>query len=167
MCTSTSSRTPDMPSGSRTPSASSTMKACGSTWMISRSCGTLMARAASTARSTSVDVTSRSRPETATTPRLLSERMWPPATPAYTRPTSTPAICSASATACLMASTVESMFTTTPRRRPREGALPTPTTSRAPPGLGAPITAQIFVVPTSSPTTSSGPLARLTGTSLA
>src|SRR6185369_12320022 len=72
------------------------------------------------------------------------------------RATSAPAICSASATACLIASTVESMFTTTPRRSPREGALPTPITSIPPPGLGSPITAQIFVVPTSSPTTSSG-----------
>src|SRR5512142_291774 len=58
-------------------------------------------------------------PEIATTPRLFSERMWPPATPAYTAATSTPAICSASATACLIASTVESMLTTTPRRSPR------------------------------------------------
>ena len=82
MWTSTSSRTPDMPSGSRTPSASSTAKVCGSTWMISRSCGTLTARAASTTRSTSAGLTSRSRPETGTTPRLFSERMWPPATPA-------------------------------------------------------------------------------------
>ncbi len=126
-----------MPIGSRTPSASSTTNVWGSTWMISRSCGTLMARAASTARSTSAALTSRSRPEIATTPRLLSERMWPPATPAYTRDTSTPAICSASATACLIASTVESMLTTTPRRRPREGAEPTPMTSRPPPGLGS------------------------------
>src|SRR3989442_1749890 len=68
-CTSTSSRTPDMPSGSRTPSASSTMNVCGSTWMISRSWEMLIARAASTPRSTSAWLTSRSFPDTATTPR--------------------------------------------------------------------------------------------------
>ena len=45
-----------MPIGSRTPSWSSTMKVCGSTWMISRSWGRLIARAASTARSTSASL---------------------------------------------------------------------------------------------------------------
>ena len=44
-----------------------------------------MARAASTARSTSAALTSRCLPEIATTPRLLTPRMWPPATPAHTR----------------------------------------------------------------------------------
>jgi len=53
----------------------------------------------------------------------------------------------------LIASTVESMLTTTPRRRPRDGAVPTPTMSRPPSGDGRAMTAQIFVVPTSSPTT--------------
>src|SRR5437016_230887 len=119
MCTSTSRRTPDMPMGSRIPSPSSTMKFWGRTWMISRSCGRLIARAASTARSTSVGPTSRSLPDTATTPRLLTPRMCPPAMPAQTPATSTPAICSASATAALIASTVESIWTTIPRRRPR------------------------------------------------
>src|SRR5207244_1732478 len=46
-CTSTSRRTPDMPMGSRIPSPSSTIKFWGRTWMISRSCGRLVARAAS------------------------------------------------------------------------------------------------------------------------
>jgi len=45
------------------------------------------------------------------------------------------------------------MLTTIPRRRPREGAVPMPTTSRPPCAAGWAITAQIFVVPTSSPTT--------------
>jgi hypothetical protein len=57
--------------------------------MISRSCGTLRARAASTARATSAALTSRSFPEIATTPRLFTPRMCPPATPAYTAATST------------------------------------------------------------------------------
>src|SRR5207249_3647037 len=116
MCTSASRRTPDMPIGSRTPSPSSTMKFCGSTWMISRSWGRLIARAASTTRSTSASLTSRSRPVIGTTPRLFTPRMWPPAMPAKTPETSTPAICSASPTAVLIASTVDSMLTTTPRR---------------------------------------------------
>jgi hypothetical protein len=74
MCTSTSRRTPLMPIGSRTQSWSSTTKVWGSTWMISRSWGRLMARAASTARCTSVSSTSRCLPEMATTPRLLTPR---------------------------------------------------------------------------------------------
>jgi len=82
MCTSTSSRTPDMPTGSRTPSPSSTLNDWGSTWMTSRSSGRLSARAASTTRATSASPTSRSLPDTATTPRLFVPLMWPPATPA-------------------------------------------------------------------------------------
>ena len=49
-----------------------------------------------------------------------------PRCPTTTEPISTPATCSASATACRTASTVESMLTTTPLRSPREGLTPTP-----------------------------------------
>src|SRR5262245_21026334 len=164
MWTSTSRRTPVMPTGSRIPSCSSTTNVCGNTWMISRSWGRLMARAASIARWTSTTETSRSLFPTATTPRLLTPRMWPPAMPAYTPDTSTPAICSASPTAWRIASTVASMFTTTPLRRPRDGAVPTPTTSMPPLAFGSAMTAQIFVVPTSSPTTYSlSPLRAIPG----
>src|SRR5712692_2746867 len=156
--TSTSSRTPDIPSGSLTPSSSSTRKVCGRTWMISRSWGRLMARAASRARSISAGLTSRCLPDTATTPRLLTPRMCPPATPAMTEATSTPAISSASPTACLMDSTVESILTTTPLRRPRDGLTPTPMMSRLPTGDHSAITQQIFVVPTSSPAITWRPL---------
>jgi hypothetical protein len=84
-------------------------------------------------------------------PRLLIPRMWPPATPAITEVISTPAISSASPTACLIDSTVESMLTTTPLRRPREGLTPTPMMSRLPTGDQSAMTQQILVVPTSSP----------------
>jgi len=69
---------------------------------------------------------------------------------------------SASCVLARIASTVESMLTTMPRRSPRDGAAPTPTTSRPPPGRGAATMAQTLVVPTSRPTISSGDLPRLT-----
>ena len=92
--------------------------------MTSRSWGRLIARAASSARSMSCWPTSRCLPDTAITPRLLTPRMCPPAMPTRTEAISTPAISSASLTACLMDSTVESMLTTTPLRRPRQGLKP-------------------------------------------
>src|SRR5437879_1295610 len=64
---------------------------------------------------------------------------------------STPAICSASATAWRIASTVESMLTTIPRRNPRDGAAPTPPPSRPPPRRGAAPMPPPLVVPTSRP----------------
>src|SRR6266545_1696933 len=93
------------------------------------------------------------------TPRLLMPRICPPATPVMTEAISTPAISSASPTACLMDSTVESMLTTTPLRRPRDGLTPTPMMSRLPTGDHSAITQQIFVVPTSSPAITWRPLA--------
>jgi len=51
----------------------------------------------------------------------------------------------------LMDSTVESMFTTTPLRSPRDGLTPTPMMSRLPTGDQSAMTQQILVVPTSSP----------------
>src|ERR1700726_61235 len=58
----------------------------------------------------------------------------------------------AASTACVMPRTVFSMFTTTPRRRPSEGASPTPTMFR-PRSVGSPTTQQILVVPISSAVT--------------
>src|SRR5262245_6440590 len=121
--------------------------------MTSRSWGSSIARAASRARSTSCWLTSRCFPDTATAPRLLTPRMWPPAMPVTTAPISALAISSASRTACLIDSTVESMLTTTPLRRPRHGLMPTPTTSSSPSGDHSAITQQDLVVPTSSPAT--------------
>src|SRR5205823_7449605 len=48
--------------------------------------------------------------------------------------------------------TVSSMFTTTPRRRPCEGQVPTPTMFSFPSRSSSPTRTQIFVVPTSIPT---------------
>ncbi len=50
-----------------------------------------------------------------------------------------------------MLSTVESMLTTTPLRKPRDGLVPTPTMSRVPMDDHSAMTQQILVVPTSSP----------------
>ena len=59
-------------------------------------------------------------------PRLLKPVMWPPAIPVYTDEISQPAMSSASSTAFLMDSTVASMLTTTPLRRPTDGWVPMP-----------------------------------------
>src|SRR5712692_5477709 len=112
----------------------------------------LMARAASRTRAMSPCFTSLSF--TATTPCELKPRMWPPAMPAYTDAIAHPAISSASSTARRMEDTVASMLITTPLRRPREGCVPMPMTS-IPSGPTSPTMQQIFVVPMSSPTTSS------------
>src|SRR6185503_3945744 len=48
--------------------------------------------------------------------------------------------------------TVSSMFTTTPRRNPCEGQVPTPTIFSFPSRSSSPTRTQIFVVPTSIPT---------------
>ncbi len=74
-----SSRTPLMPTGSFTPSWSSTRNSCGSTWMTSRSSGMATAFAWSMTRSTSVCLTSLSL--MATTPWEGKALMWPPAMP--------------------------------------------------------------------------------------
>ena len=55
-------------------------------------------------------------------PRLLNDRMWPPAMPTVARSTATPAISSASSTQDFTASTVASKLMTTPLRSPRDGA---------------------------------------------
>src|SRR5438093_1303329 len=82
------------------PSWSSTMNTCGRTWKISRSGGMFTARAAARTRCTSSRVTSWSRPEMATTPRLFNPRTCAPATPTKARSTEHPAMSSASSTAC-------------------------------------------------------------------
>ena len=148
MCTFTSRRTPAMPRGSAMPFWSSTMNSWGRVWMTSRSRGMATALAASMTRSTSFWVTSP--PLTAMTPWELKPMMWLPAIPAYTERIWHPAMSSASSRAFLMDCTVCSMFTTTPLRRPVEGLVPTPTTS-TPSGVSSPTTAQILVVPMSSP----------------
>ena len=109
-----------------------------------------MARAASTARATSALPISRFLPWTATTPWLFTPRRWLPPIAVNTDSISTPAICSASATARLMPSTVASMLATTPFRRPRAACWPMPITS-TPVGVSSAMTAHTLVVPTSRP----------------
>ena len=150
MWTSASRRTPDIPSGLPMPSCSSITNCCGSTWITSRSIGIATALAASITRSMSRCETSLSW--IAMTPRELKPLMWLPATPAKTPSISMPAISSASSIAFFIASTVESMLTTTPLRIPCEGLEPTATMSR-PLSVISPTTARILVVPMSRPTT--------------
>src|SRR5258708_38375750 len=59
---------------------------------------------------------------------------------------------SARSSAAAMEVTVSSMFTTTPRRKPCEGQVPTPTIFSFPSRSNSPTRTQIFVVPTSIPT---------------
>src|SRR6266850_7692450 len=124
--------------------------------MTSRSAGIAIACACSITRFKSLGRTSRSL--IAIMPISLCAWMCPPAIPAYTDVISQPAIISASSTALRIESTVASMSTTTPLRSPRDGCVPIPITSIVSP-LGSATTAQIFVVPTSSPTISSSCLA--------
>src|SRR5580698_7264561 len=150
MCTLASSRTPDMPIGSRMPSWPSTRNSCGSTCRIFWSAGMATALAASITCSTSPCVTSLSR--TPTTPWEFRLRTWLPAMPANTEWISQPAISSASSTARWMDCTVDSMFTTTPFLRPREGCDPRPNTSMEPSRPISPTSATTLEVPMSRPT---------------
>ena len=85
-------------------------------------------------------------------PCELRLRTWLPAMPAYTEWISQPAMSSASSTARWMDCTVDSMLTTTPFFRPREGWLPMPMISSAPSALISPTMATTLLVPMSSPT---------------
>src|SRR5215468_9549079 len=150
MCTLASSRTPDMPIGSRMPSWPSTMNSCGSTCRIFWSAGMATALAASMTCSTSPWLTSLSR--TPTTPWELRLRTWLPAMPANTEWISQPAMSSASSTARWIDCTVDSMLTTTPFLRPREGCEPRPSSSIEPSSPTSPTSATTLEVPMSSPT---------------
>ena len=152
MCTFTSSLTPVMPTGSLIPSWSSTMNSWGITWISSLSAGMATAFAASTARSISSCFTSLSL--MATTPLLLKLLMCAPPIPARHESILIPAMSSASSTAFLMEVTVLSILTTTPFLKPVEGCEPIPTMLTFP-SWTLPTTTHIFVVPISSPTSSS------------
>ncbi len=119
ICTLASSLTPVIPTGSRIPPCSSTMYSCGRICMTSLSRGMATALAASMTLSTSSCETSW--PFTAITPWLLKPFIWLPAIPMNTEPISRPAMSSASSIDLCMESTVLSIFTTTPFRRPTEG----------------------------------------------
>ncbi len=131
------------------PSWPSMMNSCGSTCRIFWSAGIATALAASTTCSTSAWLTSRSR--IATTPCEFRLRTWLPAMPANTERISQPAMSSASSMARWIDCTVDSMLTTTPFFRPREGCTPMPITSMEPSEPTSPTSAAIFEVPTSRP----------------
>src|SRR5574340_634476 len=108
------------------------------------------ARAVSITRSTSAWLTSLSL--IATMPCELMLRTWLPAIPVYTSRILQSAMSSASSRARWMALTVDSILTTTPFFRPREGWLPMPMISSRPSGRISATIATIFEVPISSPT---------------
>src|SRR2546422_3960083 len=85
----------------------------------------------------------------ATNPLLFSEAIWLPAIPTYAVVIFFPERRSARSRAAAMEVTVSSMFTTTPRRKPCEGQVPTPTIFSFPSRSSSPTRTQIFVVPTS------------------
>src|SRR5665213_2767119 len=103
--------------------------------------------------STSPCVTSLSR--IATTPCEFKLLTWLPAIPAYTEWISQSAMSSASSTARWMDCTVDSILTTTPFLRPRDGWLPRPITSMAPSAVISPTSARTLEVPMSRPTMTS------------
>src|SRR5882672_3846835 len=150
MCTFTSSRTPLMPSGSRTPSWPSMMNSWVRMWSTCWSVGIGMARAVSIERSTSVCVTSLSL--IATMPVELKLLMWLPAIPVKTRSILQSAMSSASSSVRWIAFTVASMFTTTPFFRPLDSWPPMPTMSMCQSGDSSATTATTLEVPMSSAT---------------
>src|SRR5713101_7793878 len=150
MCTLTSSRTPLMPSGSRTPSCPSMMNSCVRMWSTCWSVGIGMARAVSIARSTSIVVTSLSL--IATIPVELKLLIWLPAIPVKTRSILQSAINSASSSVRWIAFTVASMFTTTPFFRPLDSWPPMPMMSMRPSGKSSATIATTLEVPMSSAT---------------
>src|SRR5258708_7655419 len=140
-----------MPMASRMPFCASTLNSCGRTCKTSRSSGSVMLRAASTARRTSSRSMSRGRCPRVMLPRLFTPRTWPPATPTSASSTGTLATLSASSTARRMELTVESRLTIKPLRSPLDSAAPRARNLTSSPSTSARST-QVFVLPMSSPT---------------
>ena len=128
----------------------SMMNSCGRMCGIFWSAGIATARAASITRSTSPWATSLSR--IATMPCEFSERTCEPAMPANTEWIWQPPSAPASSTARWIDCTVDSMFTTTPFFRPREGCEPRPIDLDRAVGPSSPTIATTFEVPMSRPT---------------
>src|SRR5207248_1921698 len=110
----------------------------GMTWMTWRSLATLIARLASTTRWTSSSPISWSGWATATTPVEFWLQVWVPPIETTTDSMRCPAIRSAATAAAWMAEMVFSRLTTTPLRRPSEGASPTPPVSNFSAGCAPP-----------------------------
>src|SRR5579885_443685 len=146
-----SSREPTMPTASRMPSWASTINSCGRTCRISRSSGSEMLRAASTARRTSSRSISRARKPNEIPPRLFTPRTWLPATPIRADSTGTLATPSASSTARRMELTVASRLTMRPLRSPLDSAAPSARKRTCSSATSA-ISALVLVLPMSRPT---------------
>ena len=152
---STSSRVPVIPTGSTMPRCWSTTYSCGMSCSNSLSRPSDTARATSFTRPTSEGATSS--PVSATTPVEVRADTCSPAMPQVTSFTTTPAIRSASRSAATTERFVSSMSRTMPRRTPLFFARPTPSTfasgrrGRSP--TTSAITAQVLVLPRSSPAT--------------
>src|SRR4029077_5682636 len=123
------------------------------TWITWRSEATLTAREASTTRWTSSSPISWSGRATATTPVEFWGERWPPARETTTDSMRWPAIRSAATAAAWMDAMVFSRLTTTPLRRPSEGASPTPMMLTGVPGWSdSAMTTATRLVPRSRPT---------------
>ncbi len=152
MCTFTSRRMPLMPAGWRTPPCPSMMNSCSRIWSTCCSIGMFTARAVSITRSMSYCWTSLSL--IATMPWLLKLLMWLPAMPVITSLILASAMSSASSSERWIAFTVDSIFTTTPFFRPREGWLPMPMSDSVSSGVISATSVTIFEVPMSRATSS-------------
>src|SRR6202453_766351 len=152
MCTLASRRWPTIPIAWRMLSCASRKNSCGRTCNTSRSSGSCMPRAASTARRTSSRWMSRGRPTTVIPPRLFTPRTCVPATPISADSTGTPTMVSASSTARRIELTARSRFTIWPLRQPFDSAAPKAANFTPPSSPSSPISAQVFVLPMSSAT---------------
>src|SRR6202158_4518061 len=126
------------------------MNSWGSTCRTSRSSGSEILRAASTARRTSSRSMSRGRCPRVMPPQLFTPRTWPPATPISASSTGTFATPSASSTARRMELTVESRLTMSPLRRPLDSAAPSARKRTWSSSISA-ISTHVLVLPMSSP----------------
>src|SRR6266699_2833469 len=111
-----------------------------------------MLRAASTVRRTSSRSMSRGRCPSVMPPRLLTPRMWLPATPTMARSTGTPATLSASSIARRIDVAVAPLLAISPLRRPFDSAAPMEMNFAAPESSTSLRMAHVFVLPTSSAT---------------
>src|SRR5712671_4995202 len=148
----TSRRCPTMDIGSRILSCASIRNSWGSTCRITRSSGSVILRAASTERLMSSRSISRGRWPSVMPPRLLTPRMWLPATPTIARSTGIPATPSASSIARRIEVAVAPRLAISPLRSPFDSAAPMEMNFAAPESSTSLRMAHVFVLPTSSAT---------------
>src|SRR3989338_682185 len=151
--TPTSSREPRRPTGSRTPSRSSTLKRWRMVWIAECPCGKLATLALEITSSTSACVISLSSLTMGILPALLKEPMLRPVRLTSTRLISRPStFFSASRTARWIDSTTSSWWWTSPLWIPSVSTLLVPIRLITPSSRTSATTIFVFCVPTSSPT---------------